>query len=77
MRTRATNALAPTTGSGNMDFYRYMQAVAKKRQDGTIGKQKYFRFASGFFEEKTRGKNNNPNTYLNNYERTLTSANHQ
>ena len=72
--TRATDALAPTTGSRNTDFYRYMQAVAKKKQDGTIGNKKYFRFASGFFEEKTRGKNHNPQNIPQD-ERTLTSAN--
>jgi hypothetical protein len=74
VRTRAKDASAPTTGSRNTDFHRYMQAVVKKRQDGTIGNQKYFRFASGFFEEKTRGKKHNPQNIPQD-ERTLTSAN--
>ncbi len=53
-----------------------MQTVAKKRQAEFDVNEKNLRFGSGFFEEKTRVKNNNPQN-IPQHERTLTSANAQ
>lgn len=70
----AAKALAPTTGGGSTDAYRYMRDVAKRQQNGMSGNEKILRLASGFFEEKPRRKITTQNTPQ---ERTLTSANHQ
>jgi len=72
----AAKALAPTIGCRIKFTHPNRQTVAKKRQMLTDGSEIILRLAPGFFEEKPRGKNNNPTTYLKN-ERTLTSANTQ
>jgi hypothetical protein len=68
------NRLAYAISSVSDDTSRNKQTVAKCEFEGIASSSDFFRFATGFFEAKPRGKNPNPTP--TSIERTPTGANH-